>query len=32
LIPGLGRSPWRKWPPTPVPLPGKIPWTEESGG
>ena len=33
LIPGLGRSPWRrKWPPTPVPLPGKIPWTEEPGG
>ena len=32
LIPGLGRSPWRKWPPIPVPLPGKIPWTEEPGG
>ena len=25
LIPGLGRSPWsRKWPPTPVFLPGKF--------
>ena len=32
-IPGLGRSPWRrKWQPTPVFLPGKIPWTEEPGG
>ena len=32
-IPGSGRSPWRrKWQPTPVPLPGKIPWTEEPGG
>ena len=24
---------WRRqWQPTPVPLPGKIPWTEEPGG
>ena len=31
-IPGSGRFPWRKkWQPTPVFLPGKIPWTEESG-
>ena len=36
---GGGRfNPWiqkiplrRKWPPTPVVLPGKIPWTEEPG-
>ena len=33
LIPGLGRFPWgRPWQPTPVFLPGKIPWTEEHGG
>ena len=32
-IPGLGKIPWRrKWQPIPVFLPGKIPWTEESGG
>ena len=31
-IPGSGRSPpSRKWQPTPVFLPGKIPWTEEPG-
>ena len=31
--PGSGRSPGerRKWQPTPVFLPGKIPWTEEPG-
>ena len=30
--PESGRFPWRKkWQPTPVFLPGKIPWTEESG-
>ena len=30
LIPGLGRSPWRrKWQPTPVFLPGESLWTEE---
>ena len=23
---------WREWQPTPVLLPGKSPWTEESGG
>ena len=29
-IPGLGRFPWRKkLQPTPVVLPGKIPWMEE---
>ena len=33
LIPGLGRSPGgEKRQPTPVFLPGKIPWTEEPGG
>ena len=27
-IPGLGRNPWsRKWQPSQVFLPGKIPWT-----
>ena len=32
-IPGSGRFPWRrKWHPTPVFLPEKIPWTEESDG
>ena len=32
-IPGWGRSPWRrKCQPTPVFLPGKISWTEKSGG
>ena len=31
-IPGSGRFPWRrKWQPTPVLLPGKIPWTEKPG-
>ena len=29
----VGKIPWRnKWQPTPVVLPGKIPWTEEPGG
>ena len=29
-VPGVGRSPGeRKWQPTPVFLPGEIPWTEE---
>ena len=33
LIPGSGRFPWnRKWQPTSVFLPGKIPYTEEPGG
>ena len=33
LIPGLGRSPWRRdWLPTLVFLPWKIPWTEEPEG
>ena len=32
LIPESGRFPWRKkWQPTPVFLPEKIPWTEEPG-
>ena len=32
-IPGLGRSPGRKWQPSPVFfLSWEIPWTEESGG
>ena len=32
LILGLGRSPGvRKWQPTPIFLPGEIPWTEEPG-
>ena len=31
--PWVGKIPWRKaWQPTPVVLPGKPPWTEESGG
>ena len=31
--PWVGKIPWRReWQPTPVFLPGKIPWTEESGG
>ena len=30
--PGVTKIPWRrKWQPTPVFLPGKIPWTEKSG-
>ena len=30
--PWVGKMPWRrKWQPTPVFLPGKIPWTEEPG-
>ena len=30
--PGVMKIPWRrKWQPTPVFLPGKIPWTEEPG-
>ena len=33
LILGSGRFLWRrKWQPTPVILPGEIPWTEEPGG
>ena len=29
----VGKVPWRrKWQPTPVFLPGEIPWTEEPGG
>ena len=33
LIPGWGRSPWRRaWQPTPVFWPGESPWTEEPGG
>ena len=32
-VPGVGRSPGeRKWQPTPVFLPGEIPWTEKPGG
>ena len=32
-IPRVVKIPWRrKWQPTPVFLPGKIPWTEEPGG
>ena len=32
LIPGSGRSPWRrKWQPTPVFLPRESPWTAEPG-
>ena len=31
-IPGLGQSPWKgEWRPTPVFLPGEIPWTEHPG-
>ena len=31
--PWVWKIPWRrKWKPTPVFLPGKIPWTKESGG
>ena len=31
--PWVMKIPWRrKWQPTPVFLPGKIPWTEEPGG
>ena len=30
--PWVRKTPWRrKWQPTPVFLPGKIPWTEEPG-
>ena len=30
--PWVGKIPWRrKWQPTPVFLPGKVPWTEEPG-
>ena len=33
LVLGRRRSPWRRaWQPSPVFLPGKIPWTEEAGG
>ena len=33
LIPGLGRSPWRRaWQHIPVFLPGEFQWTEEPGG
>ena len=32
-LPWIGKIPWsRKWQPTPVFLPGKIPWTEVPGG
>ena len=31
--PWVGKIPWRRaWQPTPVFLPGEIPWTEEPGG
>ena len=30
-IPWSGRFPGEEWKPTPVLLPGKIPWTEEPG-
>ena len=31
--PWVGKIPWRRtWQPTPVLLPGEIPWTEEPGG
>ena len=31
--PWVGKIPWRRaWQPTPVFLPGRIPWTEEPGG
>ena len=31
--PWVGKIPWRrKWQPTPIFLPGRIPWTEEPGG
>ena len=31
--PWVGKIPWRRsWQPTPVFLPGKIPYTEEAGG
>ena len=31
--PWVGKIPWRRaWQPTPVFLPGNIPWTEEPGG
>ena len=32
LIPGLGLLWRRAWQPTPVFLPGELPWTEEHGG
>ena len=33
MIPWVRKIPWRrKWQPTPVFLPEKIPWTEELGG
>ena len=33
LLPWVRKIPWsKKWQPTPVFLPGKIPWTEEPGG
>ena len=33
LDPWVGNLPWRsKWQPTPVCLPGKLPWTEVPGG
>ena len=32
LLPWVRKIPWsKKWQPTPVFLPGKIPWTEEPG-
>ena len=31
--PWVGKMPWRRaWQPTPVFLPGRVPWTEEPGG
>ena len=31
--PWVGKSPWgRAWQPTPVFLPGELPWTEQPGG
>ena len=31
--PWVGKIPWRrKWQPTPVFLPAKVPWAEEPGG
>ena len=33
LLPWVRKIPWsKKWQPTPVFLPGKIPWTKETGG
>ena len=33
LLPWVRKIPWsKKWQPTPVFLPGKIPWSKETGG